>query len=303
MPRHRASAPAPPPADVAERLAALYRDTDHRARIGSDPVTFVHRYRDPADQEIAGIYAAGLAFGRVDLFLPVLAAVFDHLDAHGGPRAWVDGLTPARAASFPPLIYRWNRGSDLALLGLGLRRALGTSATVESLLGPRGPLADRLGALITTLRDAVVAEAPALGLRASRFDGLPRGVRYLLPHPEDGSGCKRWNLYLRWMARPTTEGVDVGIWRSLRPAELLMPIDTHVGRIATFLGLLTRPDASWRAAEHLTARLRHLDPDDPVRFDFALAHVGISGGCLGHRDAEVCPTCPLDRSCQAPKAA
>ncbi|HMV65800.1 MAG TPA: DUF2400 family protein, partial [Myxococcota bacterium] len=115
------------------------------------------------------------------------------------------------------------------------------------------------------------------------------------------SGLKRWHLLLRWMVRPPTEGVDLGLWTTLHPRDLLIPVDTHVGRIARLLGLTARADASWRTAEEITAALRAFDAEDPVRFDFALAHVGISGGCLGHRHPAVCPTCPLSPVCRAPE--
>jgi uncharacterized protein (TIGR02757 family) len=94
--------------------------------------------------------------------------------------------------------------------------------------------------------------------------------------------------------------VDLGLWTALRPADLVMPVDTHVLRNSRFLGLTDRADATWRTAEQITAALRALDPHDPVRFDFALAQLGISGACRGFRDAAVCAACPLDPICAAP---
>ncbi len=131
------------------------------------------------------------------------------------------------------------------------------------------------------------------------FAEQPRGLRYLLPSPDGGSACKRWNLFLRWMVRPPREGVDLGIWTTWSPAGLVMPLDVHVHRVSRFLGLTTRNDTSWRTAEAITDALRRLDPEDPVRFDFALAHLGISGDCRGHHDPEVCASCPLEPVCTA----
>jgi uncharacterized protein (TIGR02757 family) len=101
------------------------------------------------------------------------------------------------------------------------------------------------------------------------------------------------------MVRPRREGIDLGLWTTRRPAELVVPLDTHVLRLSRFLGLTARTDGSLRTALEVTARLRELDPDDPVRFEFALAHLGISGACKGYRHAEVCPTCPLQTVCVA----
>ncbi len=263
---------------------------------------FVWRYRDPADQEIAGVFAAGLAFGRVDLFLPVLDALFTAMDAEGGPRAFVDRPADVRHAALAPLRYRWTSGADLATMAGALGRTLARVGRLEHLFAGDGPLAPRLGAAIEALRDDVTAEAASQHTPPPRFSALPQGLRYLLPHPADGSGCKRWNLYLRWMVRPATEGVDVGIWSTLTPRDLVMPVDVHVGRLSRFLGLTARQDAGWRTAEEVTAALRAFDAEDPVRFDFALAHLGISGGCLGYRDAQACAPCALAPVCRAEAA-
>jgi uncharacterized protein (TIGR02757 family) len=282
---------------LQDLLERLYRETDHAARRDRDPVRFVWRYADPADQEVAGVFAAGLAFGRVDLFLPVLDALFTAMDAEGGPRAFLDRPPAARHAALAPLRYRWTTGDDLATMAGAVGRALGRVGSLELLFDGPGPMSERLGRAIDALRGDVLAEVGARG--APTFAALPQGLRYLLPHPRDGSGCKRWNLYLRWMVRPASEGVDLGCWTTLRPRDLVMPIDVHVGRLSRFLGLTARADAGWRTAEEVTESLRALDAEDPVRFDFALAYLGISGGCLGYRDAVACAPCALAPVCRA----
>ncbi|MCC6872784.1 MAG: DUF2400 family protein, partial [Sandaracinaceae bacterium] len=101
---------------------------------------------------------------------------------------------------------------------------------------------------------------------------------------------------LRWMIRPA-DGVDLGLWAELSPSILLIPVDTHVHRIAKNLGLTERNDASWRTAEEITASLRRLDPLDPVKYDFALCHLGISRQCPSRRDPDKCDACVLRPSC------
>ncbi|GAC1603956.1 MAG: hypothetical protein NVS4B10_16730 [Myxococcales bacterium] len=123
-----------------------------------------------------------------------------------------------------------------------------------------------------------------------------RRLKHLLPHPARGSACKRLNLFLRWMIRPA-DGVDFGLWE-VPAAALVIPLDTHVHRIGRFIGLTRRADLSWRTAEEITARLRTLDADDPVRYDFALSHLGISGSCPSRRDARKCEGCPLQPICR-----
>jgi uncharacterized protein (TIGR02757 family) len=140
------------------------------------------------------------------------------------------------------------------------------------------------------LREGLARFADALrGERASR------SLRHLVPDPRAGSACKRQLLYLRWMVRPA-DGVDLGLW-PLSPAQLIVPVDTHVHRIAKNLDLTRRNDASWRTAEEITAALREMDPHDPVRYDFALCHLGVSRACPSRRDSDKCAACVLKPVC------
>jgi uncharacterized protein (TIGR02757 family) len=125
-----------------------------------------------------------------------------------------------------------------------------------------------------------------------------RGLRHLLPDAAGPGAAKRWNLYLRWMVRGP-DGVDLGAWRGVPRAALVIPLDTHVMRVSRCLGLTRRADASWRTAEEITASLRRVDPDDPVRFDFALCHLGMSGACPARRRTAACAACPLAGACRA----
>lgn len=287
-------------ADLGRTLEALYRGVDAAERLRADPVAFVHRYTTREDQELAGVLASCLAFGRVAAFRPVLDQVFALADARGGPRAWVEGFDPQKDGDdLRPLYYRWSRGSDLVLLVNGLKTLLARGPSLEAHLGASGGLPDGLAALIDVLRAATVDGAAACGVRARAFGELPRGTRVLLPSPADGSACKRWFMFLRWMIRPPREGIDLGLWTARSPAELVVPLDTHVLRIAQFVGLTRRRDDSLRTALEVTDGLRRLDPQDPVRFDFAIAHLGISGACRGRRDPEICPGCALAPVCTA----
>ena len=121
-------------------------------------------------------------------------------------------------------------------------------------------------------------------------------MRFLLPSPEEGSGCKRLNLYLRWMVR-RGDGLDLGLWTSVHPRQLLMPVDTHVARIAAYIGLTRRMSPGWRMTEEITASLRRLDPGDPVRYDFALCRLGILDACPRRRNPVICADCPLEPVC------
>jgi len=107
------------------------------------------------------------------------------------------------------------------------------------------------------------------------MEDAPQRTRKHISSPAAGSTCKRLNMFLRWMIRKDHTGVDFGIWESITPSELIIPIDVHVARIARTLGILTRPQTDWQAALELTAYCRTLDSKDPVKYDFALFSLGV----------------------------
>ncbi len=292
---------------LAEHLEALYRSVDAPARVAADPVAFPRRYPDRADAEVAGLLAAQLAYGRVDLFRPVIARALERADALGGPRALAE-CSLRHPEQMPPEIlalhYRWSRGTDLVLLFQTLGAVFARYPDLEGLFAEgwrpgAETIREALDAFVGTLGRLALETPAARAAGVRSLSELPRGFRYFLAAPGRGSACKRWNMYLRWMLRPDREGIDLGLWSCAPTRALIIPLDTHVARIARFLGLSRRRDSSWRSAEAITAALRRIDPADPVRFDFAIAHLGISGACLGRRDPRICPSCPLDAICAA----
>jgi uncharacterized protein (TIGR02757 family) len=121
------------------------------------------------------------------------------------------------------------------------------------------------------------------------------GVRHFLADPADGSGCKRLNLFLRWMVRKSYP--DLGIWDEIDPARLIIPLDTHVARLGRRLELTRRGSPGWKMAEEITQSLKCFDPSDPVKYDFALCHTGMQRSCPPDPGPETCRPCPLIRKC------
>ena len=290
--------PSPPALSLreAERLRpcleAFMASTDSRARIAFDPLEFPHRYQDPRDVEVSALLAAALAYGRADLFRPKVDALLRRMGA--SPAAFVRALDVVGArALLEGFVYRFNVGTDVAVLLLGMGRALRELGSLEALFlqgwEARGSWHGALETFIAALRDV-----PMAPLRAAL--GPERGLHHLLPSPLGPGAAKRLNLFLRWMVRGP-DGVDLGIWKRVRPSALLIPLDTHIGRISKHLGLTRRNDLSWRTAEEITASLRALDAEDPVRFDFALCHYGMSGVCPAAPIPDNCSRCLLLPSC------
>jgi uncharacterized protein (TIGR02757 family) len=278
-------------------LVALDATLDRAARLAADPVELPRRYATPDDQEVAGLLAAALAYGRADLFKPILVRLLDQLGA--SPARAVEAFArrpdPGALAWFR---YRFNRPADLAALlaAIGhLRLAHGSlGARFAALFRAAGGGPPALRAALAALAAELRAAPPVAPLLRGRG---PRGLRHLLPDAAGPGAAKRWNLYLRWMVRGP-DAVDLGAWRGVPRAALVIPLDTHVMRVSRCLGLTRRSDASWRTAEEITASLRRVDPDDPVRFDFALCHLGMSGACPARRREESCRHCPLAAACR-----
>ena len=124
---------------------------------------------------------------------------------------------------------------------------------------------------------------------------LSYGYRHWFPLPSTGGACKRMHLFLRWMVR--RELPDFGLWAEVPPAALLMPVDTHIENMARSVGLTRRRSRNWKMVEEITAGLKRLDAEDPVKYDFALCHKRMSGQCLNRRAAVVCAPCALKPAC------
>ena len=121
------------------------------------------------------------------------------------------------------------------------------------------------------------------------------GVGYFFSRPSSGGACKRLNLFLRWVVR--RDAVDLGVWSAVRPAQLIVPLDTHIIRVGRCLGMTARTSPGWRMATDITRTLRRLNPDDPVRYDFAMCHLGMMGAC-GFGTTRTNAQCPLHAVCR-----
>ena len=280
-------------------LDSLMEHRDITATISQDPIQFAHRYTDPKDQELAAIFASMLAFGKVSLFIPVIERWMSLCDERGGPRQCVEQFSSADFEMFNTLSYRWNKPPDFILIMLTFQSVLKTnpklSFWIESLyIQEDTDLNPTLTRMMTTLHSHAVKVATLAGISATQFSDLPDGFRRFLSSPAKGSACKRWQMLLRWMVRDTSP--DLGLWK-LPAAKLTIPLDTHVHSISQMIGLTKLRSANLKAAQEITRHLRQIAPKDPTQYDFALAHLGISGQCKKTYNSEICTHCPLHDLC------
>jgi uncharacterized protein (TIGR02757 family) len=273
---------------LEERLDVLVATFDV-STIEPDPLQLVLRYDDPLDQEVAGLVAAAFAYGRADIIVANIGMVLEKMTP--SPYRYLATFDAREATRrFAGFAHRFHKTPDLVAFLVCISRVIRKYGSVGSLFKKcydetDADIAPSLGRFVTSV----------LPPTANR---QPPTLRYLLTSPRDGSACKRMNLFLRWMVRRTPP--DLGLWTFVDPAKLVMPLDTHVHRIATFLGLSDRKSGDWKAARALTDRLAAFDPNDPVRYDFALCRLGILDLCSRKQRKENCDVCLLRDVCRFP---
>lgn len=267
---------------LGERLDQLVATFDI-STIEPDPLQLVLRFDDPLDQEVAGLIAAAFAYGRAETIVANMGVVLSRMKP--SPYRYLQTFDAREARKrFAGFAHRFHKTPELVEFLQCIANVIETHGSI--------------GALFEKCYDPNAADiAPSL----SRFVQVVSGTtwkNYLLTNPSDGSACKRMNLYLRWMVRRTPP--DLGLWTFVDPAKLVIPLDTHVHRIATFLGLSDRKSGDWKAARALTDKLARFDPADPVRYDFALCRLGILDLCSRKQRKENCDVCLLREVCRFP---
>lgn len=241
------------------RFEDLYGKYHRREWVHPDPIEFLYDYEDIQDREIAGLISALLAYGRVTQILASVRRVLQRME---NPRAFVECHSPrAMRLFFEDFRHRFTTGRALAGLLAGVQRALKDYGSLE------GCFQAGLEPRHETVMPALEKMAAYLAVECAE-PGC-----WILPSPGLGGACKRLHLYLRWMVR--SDAVDPGGWNAVSPAQLVIPVDTHIHRIGLALGLTERKQADRRAALEITEAFRVIEPEDPVKYDFCLTRLGI----------------------------
>ncbi|MBS1767490.1 MAG: TIGR02757 family protein [Acidobacteria bacterium] len=269
-----------------ERLDALRARYDTSPALALDPITVPLSYLDAADREVAAWLGASLAYGRVAPMLRAIGSALSPLGDH--PAVFLRSrdeasLRAALGKALKTWKWRFHVGEDVLEWLLAWKR-MDAEGGLESHFLPR--IGEEADAALSRLVQRLRLDLPAT-----------YGLRFSLPDPAEGSACKRMRMFLRWMVRDGWP--DLGLWTRYPKAALIIPVDTHVARIARFVRLSTRATPDGRMASEITAALRRCDPDDPLKYDFALSHLGILGDCPGVKHKITCAPCPLFAACRA----
>jgi uncharacterized protein (TIGR02757 family) len=280
---------------LADRLERLYQAYGPETA-ETDPILLLGRYREAEDLEVAGWIASAFAYGRVETIQASVGRILAELGPR--PARALDGIRDFREFARDALRgfrHRFHGAEDAAVLLFAIARSRAAAGTVRSFFESEyreeesdvGPLLSRAVARIRAFD-----YRPATGRR-----GLAPSspANFFFPDPASGSACKRWNMYLRWMVR--RDRLDLGLWPGIPTSRLVMPTDTHIHLVARRLRLTRRRTADWRTARQITDRLARIDPQDPVRYDYALCRLGILEICKPQRGRSLCSECPVREPC------
>ena len=261
---------APPAYDIQPEALRAFLDRkvveyNRSSFIADDPVRVPHAYSLKQDIEIAGFFTAIFSWGNRTSIIRKSEELMRLMD--GSPYQFILHHSDDELRRLLSFKHRTFNPTDLLYFIEFFRHHYTRYDSLEDafLLG-EGARPDRYepGAALTAFHHYFFS-----------LDVVPPRTRKHIATPERNSSCKRLNMFLRWMVRKDAQGVDFGLWDRILPSQLICPLDLHVARVARRFGLLTRTPTDWLAALELTQHLVALDPEDPVKYDFALFGLGV----------------------------
>jgi len=266
----------------------------------SDPLVFVHNYTEQLNQEIVGLLASSLAYGRVDTIKKSIKKILSimELSPKGpSPSEYVAALDPKKEIKrFTGFKHRFNDGRDVLCLLYIMRQMIEKNGSIGAFFSAGyNPEDPNIKNALTSFTERALTLDSA-GLYGTKKIPKKAYLRFFFPSPTSGSACKRLNLYLRWMIR-RGDKLDFGLWKDIPPSKLIIPLDTHIARISGLIGLTTRKSPGWSMAEEITESLKRLDPADPVKYDFAICRLGILEECPAINEPIKCKRCRIQGIC------
>ena len=249
--------------ELKDFLDLKYREYNQPEFIENDPISIPHSFTKKQDIEIAGFWTASLAWGQRVTIINKCRELFAMMDQ--APHDFVLNHSDQDLKVFENFKHRTFNATDAFCFIEFLKAFYRQHDSLETAF------------VAHTDFDHKTVEAGLTGFHKLFFElpDAPQRTRKHVATPARKSACKRLNMFLRWMVRQDDGGVDFGLWKQIKPAQLVCPCDLHVDRVARKLGLIQRKQTDWQTALELTESLRQLDPDDPVKYDFALFGLGV----------------------------
>ncbi len=239
-----------------------------RERLSPDPLELPHKFNDERDIELTAFIASVFAYGNIKQILNTLTGLEKSITRH--PYEFIQNFGRKDHKYFKDLKHRFYTDKDIISLFGILNKVILNYGSIKQLFllyyfEDEKNLKNSISSFVVNLIN--------LCSHCSDETLITAGLKFMFPDPLKGSACKRMNLFLRWMIRK--DELDFGLWSEISTSQLVIPVDTHVARICKELKLTTRKTASWLMAEEITENLKKYDPVDPVKYDFAICHIGM----------------------------
>ncbi|WP_340112238.1 TIGR02757 family protein [Maribellus mangrovi] len=246
--------------DLKDFLDEKAEEFNRPAFIETDPIQVAKQFSEKGNIEIAGFLIATISWGNRAAIIKNALRLMEMLDNQ--PHDFVLNASQEELQNLQKFVHRTFNGHDLIYFIQSLRNIytnhVGLERVFENGFQKNGSVYDALQYFFKVF-----------------FENDGERTRKHVPNVLKGASAKRLNMYLRWLCRNDRVGVDFGLWKGIPQSALMLPLDVHTGNVGRKLGLLHRKSNDWKAVEEITANLRKFDPDDPIKYDFALFGLGV----------------------------
>ena len=250
---------------LKQKLEYHYKAFD-RSKLEPDPLQFPHLFMDEKDIEVMAFIASVFAYGNVKQIINSLNKFL--LTCENKPYNFIKNYSVEYFQTQFSFIHRFYTSDDVNQLFHLLSLVYEEFGSLKKIfLSGYNESEESVKKAITNFSRFFLEKTK------TEFGKISNGMRFMFPLPEKGSACKRMNLFLRWMVRK--DELDFGLWKEIPTSKLIIPVDTHVARICRQLKLTRRKNVSWKMAEEITENLKKFDLNDPVKYDFAICHIGM----------------------------
>jgi uncharacterized protein (TIGR02757 family) len=232
--------------------------------IPQDPLSIPHRYDKLQDKEIMAFWTAMISWGNRKSIINSANKISEYMG--GSPYDFILNHSDKDLTPFETFVHRTFQPIDALGFISFFRRHYQTYDSLEDAFLVKGRCENVKSSLIKFHNSIFTQDREDIAIRTKKH----------IATPANKASCKRLNMFLRWMVREGKSGIDLGLWKRIKPAQLMMPLDVHVERVSRSLGLITRKQSDWQTVEELTENLRLFDQNDPVKYDYALFGLGVT---------------------------
>ena len=245
-----------------ELLETLHDKYNCPEFIEADPISIPHSFSSDRDKEVAGFFAATIAWGNRKAIVKSARRMMECMD--NAPYDFVLGATESDLESLRSYVYRTFNGDDFVDFVRAVQGICRRYGTIGELFESSYEQSGDMAAVLSTVRREFFS-----------LEHAQRSEKHF-SSIDKGAACKRINMYLRWFVRQDNRGVDFGLWRRIPMSALYLPLDVHSGNMGRELGLLSRRQSDWKATVEITENLKRFSASDPVKYDFALFGAGVN---------------------------